>query len=177
MLSDVQKRKFSRLFALFDTDRNGCVDRADYERIAHSIAETGGHGPGSPRFVALTERYERAWEALNAPDDLGVNSEEWLAYHEKLLVTPGAYEDTLGVAVETVFDALDADGDGKITEDEWRQFFRAYSIDESLVDRCFPRFDLDRDGYVSRAEASDLVAQFYFSSDPDAPGNWLFGEF
>jgi Ca2+-binding EF-hand superfamily protein len=76
-----------------------------------------------------------------------------------------------------IFDTFDLDGDQRVSLEEWREFFRCYSIDPAEADKCFHRYDLNGDGHVSRPELADLVRQFYLSSDPDAPGNYLFGTY
>lgn len=43
------------------------------------------------------------------------------------------------------------------------------------ADIAFPRWDRDANGYVSKEEMAEVVREFFHSSDPDAPGNLLFG--
>jgi hypothetical protein len=48
-------------------------------------------------------------------------------------------------------------------------------IDEEHAEVGFEKLDVDGSGYLSKGEVKDAVSQFYFSSDPDARGNWLMG--
>ncbi|NEO66889.1 MAG: calcium-binding protein, partial [Moorea sp. SIO4G2] len=56
-------------------------------------------------------------------------------------------------------------------------FFKAYGIDDSQIEEIFGRFDQNNDGYIDKQEILDLVTEFYYSQDPEAPGNWIFGSY
>jgi hypothetical protein len=176
MLTDVQKKKLRHLFGVMDSNRDGRVEWADYERIAKNIADTRGYGPGSDGYGELMGQYKYGWEqAAPFADGSGMDLNKWLEYNDALLGTPGIYDTLVRPAAAMIFDAFDLDGDQKVSVDEWREFFRCYSVDPAEADNCFGKYDLNGDGYVSRSELVDLVGQFYLSSDPDAPGNLLFG--
>ncbi|MEX2283985.1 MAG: hypothetical protein WEE89_15980 [Gemmatimonadota bacterium] len=64
-----------------------------------------------------------------------------------------------------------------MTLEEARSFYAAHGMDQDTADAVFARIDIDRDGFLTHAEVTDIVRQFYFSSDPQVPGNWLFGPF
>jgi Ca2+-binding EF-hand superfamily protein len=176
MLSDVQKKKMTRLFQVIDGDKNGRVEWADYERIATNIAAERGYRAGSGEFKTILDRYQAGWDQAAAfHKQKGMDLATWLDYHNMLAGTPGAYDAMVRPAAEVIFDTFDVDGDKKVTLPEWRRFFRCYGIDEKIADQVFPKLDLNGDGHVSRPELMDLVAQFYMSSDPTAPGNVMFG--
>lgn len=178
MLTPLQKQKLIHLFHVMDSDRNGQVEWADYERIAVSIAGTRGHEPGSLEFEELMEQYRYGWEqAAPFADEKGISAERWLEYNDAMLRTPGIYDALVQPIAGMIFDTFDADGDQRVTVQEWREFFRCYSIDPNEADLCFEKYDLNGDGYVSRSELVDLVGQFFLSSDPSAPGNYLFGSY
>jgi Ca2+-binding EF-hand superfamily protein len=176
MLTDVQKQKLTRLFHVMDADGNGRIEWADYDRIASNIAGTRGYEPGSAEFEELMAQYRYGWEqaAPFARED-GIDLESWFGYHDAVLLTPGIYDTLVRPTAGMIFDTFDVDGDQKVSVEEWREFFRCYSIDPAEADDCFGRYDLNGDGFVSRSELVDLVGQFYLSSDPAAPGNYLFG--
>jgi Ca2+-binding EF-hand superfamily protein len=178
MLTDLQKQKFIHLFGVLDSDDNGYVDWADFERIATRIADKRSYQPGSQEYEGLMAQYGYGWEqARPFADENGMGLDKWLAYNDALLSTPGVYDTLVRPTAGMIFDTFDEDGDQKVSVSEWRDFFSCYSIDPIEADECFPRFDLNGDGYVSRSELVDLVGQFYLSSDPAAPGNYLFGAF
>lgn len=176
MLTDLQKQKFTRLFHVIDSDHNGLVEWADYERIAQNIAGARGYSPGSSEYEGLMGQYRFGWEQSRPfAEGSGLTLDRWIEYHDAILRMPGIYDALVRPSAGMIFDAFDLDGDQKVSLPEWREFFRAYSIDPDEADRCFDKYDLNGDGYVTRSELIDLVGQFYLSSDPDAPGNYLFG--
>jgi Ca2+-binding EF-hand superfamily protein len=50
-------------------------------------------------------------------------------------------------------------------------------VTEAEAADAFRRLDLDRDGYLSREEIFQNMKEYYFTDDPNAPGNWFFGPF
>jgi Ca2+-binding EF-hand superfamily protein len=176
MLSDLQKRKHTHQFHVMDEDGNGHLEWGDYERIASKIAGIRGYAAGSPEFAALVGQYRFAWDQ-SAPfqDETGFSLDRWLEYQVALLNSPDVYDVIVRDTAEMIFDTFDLDGDKRVSPEEWRGFFRCYGIDEKHTDTCFPKFDRNGDGYVTRDELIALVREFFLSSDPDAPGNLLFG--
>ena len=100
-----------------------------------------------------------------------------MAQFSALLAQLESSPDAIAEAARTVFDAMDADGDGTISVDEHRAFLRAYGVDDASASEHFARFDTDGDGSISRAEFEVLVVDFFQSNDPEAPGSWLWGAF
>lgn len=179
MLSDLQKRKISRLFDTFDADGNGYLEPADADRVARRLAATRDWSEDHPAYAALLQLFRYGVDATQPfEDEKGrLDLDGYLRFHDKMLNTPGTYDTVVRQLADSIFSMLDGDGDGRITEDEVRQFYAAYSIDEDLAPAAFRKLDLSGDGHISKSEVIDAVAQFYFSSDPDAPGNWLLGTF
>jgi Ca2+-binding EF-hand superfamily protein len=178
VLTDVQKQKLRHLFGVMDSNGDQHLEWGDYEGIAKNIADTRGYDPSSAEYQALIGQYKYGWEqAKPFVENDGMDLDGWMAYNDALLSTPGVYDTLVRPAAEMIFDAFDLDGDQKVSVEEWRAFFRCYSIDPGEAEDCFEKYDLNGDGYVSRSELIDLVGQFYLSADPDAPGNYLFGSY
>src|SRR5687767_6460971 len=64
MLTEFQKQKLPRLFALHDLNRDGVINRADFEDYARMIASTRGWGTDSAEYVELFGRFLRFWDGL-----------------------------------------------------------------------------------------------------------------
>lgn len=71
---------------------------------------------------------------------------------------------------------LDADGDGRISAEEYVQGTTGY-MDPATAREVFARMDADGDGHLSQQELSRLVDEWLRSDDPDAPGNMLWGPY
>jgi hypothetical protein len=178
VLTDVQRQKLTHLFDVMDSDDDGFVEWEDYERIAKKISSQRNYQPGSAEYEGLMGQYRYGWQqAAPFADERGMNLEKWLAYSDAMLTMPGIYDMLVRRTAGMIFDTFDQDGDQKVSVKEWREFFRCYSIDPAEADRCWEKYDLNGDGYVSRSEIVDLFGQFYLSSDPSAPGSYLFGRY
>ncbi len=84
MLSDLQTKKLTRYFEVYDVDDDGHIDAADFERMVENVRILRGESDHSKAYVDLRESYMGRWDALQASadvdDDGGVDIDEWLAY-------------------------------------------------------------------------------------------------
>ncbi|AOX01822.1 hypothetical protein BJP34_22425 [Moorena producens PAL-8-15-08-1] len=181
MLSELQQRKLTRLFNLYDQQTNGVLTQADFERITDNLAAIRGWTPGSPYYDNLLAIYMRIWNGVqkftDQNQDQQVTLDEWLTYHENVLSDTEGNEAVVNAKAAGIIFLLDSDKDDKVTLEEYRQFFQAYGIDDSQIEEIFGRFDQNNDGYIDKQEILDLVTEFYYSQDPEAPGNWIFGSY
>jgi Ca2+-binding EF-hand superfamily protein len=180
-LSDLQTKKLNRWFDRLDADHNGVIEEVDYRVVAGRLAEIQGFSEGSPRRRGLLELYHKNWEALRTAADRDgdgrVSREEFLGHWERLLTQRERFEALVPAIVDEIFSMSDHDGDGKMSEQEHASSLRALEVSEADAKAVFQRLDLDHDGFLSRDDVQRHVVDFYFSSDPDAPGNWLVGPF
>lgn len=179
MLTEFQKQKLPRLFALHDLDRDGVLTRADFEEYTRGIASTRGWGPESAEYRELLAGFLTFWEGLaqtaNARGADRVTLTEWLDYWDRILETPGMYDQIVERIGRMVFTILDQDGDGSVTAEEYAAQYRHGALDVEEAAAAFARLDLDGDGRLSVDEIMQLAEQFFRSEDPDEPGNVLFG--
>ncbi len=179
MLTEFQKEKLPRLFAMYDTDANGFIERADFARLTQACAQVQGWQPGTEEYDALETKLMSRWQKMlqfaDVDRDERVSLAEWLAYVDDMLSSEDAYEAEVRKIASTTFGVFDRDGDGKLTIGEYREGYEAMGLDETLADDIFRRLDLNADGYISRSEHLTLIAQFFRSQNPQSPGNWIFG--
>jgi Ca2+-binding EF-hand superfamily protein len=127
MLTKFQKQKLPRLFAVHDLNRDGVINRADFEEYTRRIASTRGWGPESPEYEELLTRFLTFWNGLEqSARALGaseVTLTEWFEYWDRILGTPGMYEQIAEPIGRMVFTILDQNGDGSITAAEYTAAF------------------------------------------------------
>jgi Ca2+-binding EF-hand superfamily protein len=181
MLTDFQKKKLGRLFNALDSDGNGQLERNDYTKIVENLARIDGWQSGSEEYAALEALYMTIWGNLKALADIDNNGQvsldEFLDFHAQMLSSPEMFDQLTIGTLELLFDPFDRDRDGNISPQDFAQFFSAYGIDQSAADEAFRKMDGNGDGKISKEEAAERVKEFYFSQDPAAAGNWLFGRY
>ncbi len=76
-----------------------------------------------------------------------------------------------------IFEVVDLDENGLIDRREWKNLFQVYNLPVVYSDSTFTQLDSDEDGFLSRQEILSLLQEFYFSDEPSALGNYMFGPF
>jgi Ca2+-binding EF-hand superfamily protein len=179
MLTDFRKRKLMALFDLYDIDKDGLLEQADYERIAQNLAAFLHYQPGSPEYARLYADRMASWHNLyqlcGAPSSQRVTQEEFLAALDRLLSDKNNYQAFVGSRTDSITEMSDQDGDGRLTRQEYVAGARSYGTDEATANEAFRRLDQNGDGYLTRDEILRSVEEFFYSDNPEGPGNWLFG--
>ena len=177
MTSELVQRKIAHMFHALDMDDNGFLEQADFDRLVEGYARIAGWDPDSEARERFRHFMMTWWEMFLAGADADHSGSVDLAEFSALLAQLESSPDAIAEAARTVFDAMDADGDGTISVDEYRGFLRAYAVDDASAPVHFARFDTDGDGSISGAEFEVLVVDFFQSDDAEAPGSWLWGAF
>lgn len=181
MLSDLQTKKLTRYFDVYDIDDDGRIGAADFERILENVRILRGEREGTPGYAALRGAYMDLWASLSTWADVdsdgGVDLEEWLAYWQIVLEDDDRSEAEVAALADRLFRVFDTDEDGEIGPDEFSDFYGVFGLGEDLARSVFMELDLDGDSVITRDELLEIAAQFYRSDDPGAAGNVLFGPF
>jgi len=179
MFTGLQLKKLPKMFALNDNNGDGIIAQEDFEEAARVLARFRGLAPGTSEYEDLHRTVMARWnnlrETCDADGDNRVTLKEWLAYWDKILATDGEYERVGKPFSVVVARALDLDGDGQISPEEYAQWLSRWGVDERVALDCFARLDLNGDGHLFVDEFVTLVAEYFQSSDPRSPGNWLLG--
>ncbi|WP_069464168.1 EF-hand domain-containing protein [Actinacidiphila rubida] len=177
MASVFQERKLKGMFDAFDADGDGYLREDDFRALTARWSRLPGVGPGT-ELRGRVETLLMSWwgallEAGDANGDGSVDLAEVLVLVDLL---PGMAEDVTATA-GVVFDAIDTDGDGRISPEEHRRLVETWNGEPVDMTGVFPLLDPNGDGYLSREEFALLWRQFWISDDPAEPGNWLCGRF
>lgn len=179
-LSELQKRKLTRFFKVYDQDHDGVIERNDYVMLAENVARAKGYPLQSPLASRLKEALLQVWSNLEILADKNhdgvVTLEEFLNYRDKLHVDEVKYNDLVTVGL-TMFDIMDENHDGRIDQHEFELFYTFFDLEKSLADEMFKKLDTESVGYLSRAQVQDYSRQFNLGDDPEDIGNWLFGPY
>jgi Ca2+-binding EF-hand superfamily protein len=177
MASAFQRRKIAGVFTAMDVDEDGFLEEADFEALTQRWGAIRGREPGSAGHDRMRSIMMGWWAALLAMSDQ--DRDDKVSLDEVMLTVDrlGAMDAEVMATADSMFDAIDEDGDGLIAVEEHKQVVQAWKGSDAGVDEVFPRLDLDGDGYLSHAEFRELWADFWRGDNPSAPGQWVFGPF
>ncbi|MBW8482497.1 EF-hand domain-containing protein [Actinomadura parmotrematis] len=175
MASDFQYSKIALVFAAMDRDGDGYLTEADFATLAARWTALRGAPPGTPEHARLHAVMTGWWDTLAATADTRhpgrVSPADVLRVVDHLAEMP----DAVAATAEAMFEAVDENGDDRVSRAEYRRLIEAWNGRPTDTDATFDRLDLDGDGHLSRAEFTLLWAQFWAGDDPAAPGTWVFG--
>ncbi|MBD2525721.1 EF-hand domain-containing protein [Nostoc sp. FACHB-133] len=179
MLSELQKKKLTYYFHVFDADKNGVLEKSDFDKIVNEYAESYNIAKDSEIYQYISSTYGKRWEGLAKEADTNadnkVSLDEWLSYQDKLVNDPKS--DFLWLKIASMFhDIQDINKDGSINLEEYQVLYKIHGIgNASLAAEIFYKLDFDGDGKIMKNDHLNLVADFYLSDNPQAPGNLFFG--
>ncbi|MEG3932814.1 EF-hand domain-containing protein [Microcoleus sp. T3_B1] len=181
MLTELQKKKLTYQFSIFDVDKNGFLEKSDFDKIVNGYAETYNLSQDSETYQYLSSTYAKRWEGLAKEADTNadnkVSLDEWLSYQDNLVNDPKS--DFLWLKIASMFHEIqDVDKDGAISLEEYKLIYKIHGIgDDSLAAEIFSKLDFDGDGKIMKNDHLNLVADFYLSNNPESPGNLFFGPY
>ena len=180
MLTPLQTKKFTRAFHVWDADKNGLVERADFESIVANLGAIRGLVEGSADLADLRRRYLDQWAMLERQltgEQRGASLDHWLSFLDAVVSDEKVYKQAIPTLADFVFDVLDGNKDGVVSRDEFAAFYSAYRVDAGIVDTLFARLGKSANDTLSKTEVQGLVQDFYFSENPASAGNFLYGSF
>lgn len=143
------------VFAMLDTDGDGVISKDEYSARAERVALASGRAEDDPLITVARTAGERAWASMDANGDGGVTFDEYAAWAGPEAFDT-VCEPVLGVLfdlvdtdkdgaldlpeftklrtalgnpvsnIETAFAALDINGDGRVSRDDYLASVRAH---------------------------------------------------
>lgn len=195
MLSELQKRKLTKLFSMYDAQNLGILKLSDFERLAQRLAELRDWKPDTLPYEDITSKFLLLWnrmraeikkktsnpvakqgsfEVIDAHARNQIDLEEWFTYYD-IVLHDESYRSEILAFSSSLFSVIDTDGSGNLDKDEWVNFFRVYNIPVVYASETFKKIDRDDDGVLSMEEVLSTMHDFHFSNDPHIPANYMFG--
>lgn len=175
-MNELQQKKFTRLFSILDRDKNGAVERSDYESIGKQVAKLRGLSSGSPEETQIVSHMSTYWDALAKRADKDSNGQVTMAeWGQSMAGGSESMEQTRAQMVNLAASLMDRNGDGRITMGDYQELLEmaGYKLEDAQT--IFNHLDRNKNGQIETSELATLVDEFLFSDDPNAPGNWLLG--
>ncbi|CAH1793356.1 unnamed protein product [Owenia fusiformis] len=172
-----------QFYVWFDQDRNGVVEKKDFDKNAKNILALTKWSEGSDMATRCNDVMNTLWKELkhvvDTNSDDKVTIDEWLDFMEKIsrqiksktMEIPSGYSGYLNL----VFDLLDSlgYGDGKISTKGFVSVYRTFKIPDDVIEKCFK--EMTYGGRIVMARDFWLLSsiQFSISTDMNSPGNIL----
>ncbi|MER6691264.1 EF-hand domain-containing protein [Streptomyces minutiscleroticus] len=168
--------KLDLMFDAIDTDRDGHVDWSDHQRLIDRYLNTYKVGKDDRRAHALVVAYQMYWIELlrHAGGGSRLDREQYRRANRALSLDTSRFNMVEGIP-HAVFDIMDTDGDDSIGQAEFRRYLQVWGVSDRYAINMFGQLDIDGAGVVSRREFVHAAREFFYSSDPCAPGSMLFG--
>jgi Ca2+-binding EF-hand superfamily protein len=173
--SEFQRRKVSGVFHSMDVDKDGYLEEEDFQSLTDRWNGLRGVRPGSPGHERIAGIMMGWWQALVAGADQDgdnrVTLDEVLALVDQL----AGMRDAVEATADAMFDAVDDNGDGRVSPAEYNQMIVAWKGHPVGTDEAFRFLDTNGDGYISRQEFVEAWADFWIGDDEASPSAWVFG--
>jgi len=163
-LAEWQKRIFFRRFDFYDTNKNGILNKEDYETRAKTTAKFLGINEGSDEYKKMFDLWLNRWNILSKSvsnlygDKDFITQEEFLGYCEKLQTDDTLFDKDITQFAKS-FLSFDVDHDGKLSYQEFTNVRRALKPDTTDVElkNTFDLVDKDKNGFISFDEMVEWV--------------------
>lgn len=173
--SQLRLAKIRQLFHVYDADRNGILEKTDFQAVVDRFARARNLDPGAEAYQSLQTTYLSVWSNLKREADEDgdgqVTFEEMHSYHDTITHDPLLFHQQVVSLTDSLFQLLDSDDDGQIVESEYLDFASClgFEADSDLFRHLSPRGEMDKKTLRER------LSEFYFSEQPESRGNWFFG--
>jgi juvenile hormone diol kinase len=178
MISELRRKKLTKVFNTLDHDGKSVITKEDLELSAQSTAQVRGYEAGSPEYQSIYDKsVTKQWNDLTKMDGDGdgkVTLDEFIAYYDKPANDPTLSE-LITSGGEVLFDVGDSDGDGEISLENFKKMNLAWQSDEAQAAVTFAKLDTSGNGSINKEEFLAHVKDFFFSDDPESPGNLILG--
>ena len=174
-------RKFDVCFGHGDQNGDGVIERADVLALAGRIIAYLDEPFNSPKSHALLDAFENFWinmqSQLDANHDGQITPDEWrTGLREAFARAPRDFNEGFRPLAAALFAICDRNNDGDVSPAEFSGFHKAFGMSEHQSAVAFEHLDRDRSGSLSVDELLKAWQEYYTSEDPDAGGNWLYGD-
>jgi Ca2+-binding EF-hand superfamily protein len=190
MLTEIQEKKIAHLFHVLDNNKNGSLQMDDFvgvsdEIIAHlgwSEADRKARvliNKASRLFIQLAIDIEHA-DIVDIDDaDISITFDDWMKFFEKELSYKsqgGLLDHYIHRTSYHLFSLFDFNDDEYISKEEFNMMFGVYRIPLEACEKSFQMLDKNGDKMISSDELISAIEDYFESTNADAPGNWLFGD-
>jgi Ca2+-binding EF-hand superfamily protein len=174
-------RKLDVCFGHGDQNGDGVLESADALALAARIVAYIGEPFGSDKAQNLFKAFGLFWQHVSAATDFNQDGRitplEWrTGLRRAFAENEQGFTEGFRPLAEALWAICDRDDDGTVDAGEFACFQKAFGTSPENSQVAFSKLDRDGDGSLSVEELLTAWKEYYTSPDPDAAGNWLFGD-
>ena len=178
-VDQLQSDKIDIRFRRFDTDDDGVLTEDDYIGLGQRLLDAYGASADEPKGKAVVDGYRGLWAAhardMDTDNDGQITRSEFQTAIASNIVGGNGVEETVVPLMQAVLDLCDENGTATLDSTEFARLMGVFGVPDADSAETFAKIDSDGDGGISFEEFIQAGKEFYSSTDPDAPGNTLFG--
>ena len=183
MLSEIQQKKINHLFNVLDANKNGTLQLDDFVQVSEDILQQLSIDRHSRSGQLILIRANRLFVQLlidTQQPELSISLWDWMKFFDKeISSSPGetrALDSYIFRTTFHLFSLFDLNNDNQISVEEYSNMWSIYKIPKESCEESFDLLDKNGDLLISADEMVSGLNDFFNSSDPNAPGNLIFGK-
>lgn len=167
--NDFWVKKIRKECEVRDTNKDGFISRSDFDLLVQHYKEMG---ISAERLKVTTKAFANICDWLGLEDpNTKLTYEEFIS---NMAQCNDRFEDFMQI-FEANFDAVDSDGNGVISIDEWVSVYKAAGIDTKYAKPAFEAMDTDGNGVITRDEFLAFNKEFYFTAEDKLKSSIIYG--
>lgn len=178
-MTTLQKSKLEYFFSILDTSGNEVLQPDDFLNVADKISDKLRYGEKSKARLKLRLKSYRLFIQILADigkEEESISIDEWLNFFDFFNFKQPDYINRYMIRISNyIFSLFDNNFDLHINRQEYKEMFEAYNINLEDASIGFDKLDENEDQFISKKELVQGCYDFFLSSDPNARGNWIFG--
>ncbi|XP_018023387.1 sarcoplasmic calcium-binding protein [Hyalella azteca] len=173
--SEFWLRKMRTHHVAMDVNKDGVVSWDDFEQMIKRFNETGLLKDEQKQSFeeAVKHVWEEEWGASGDPYAF-IGQEQFIANMERA-VNSDELRKKIARPLPYFFQAVDHDGSGEISIDEFKLYFKCLGLTEEAAAAAFQAIDINSDGKLSLQEFVKLGRDFFLSEDETRPSKLFWG--
>ncbi|XP_026487994.1 calexcitin-2-like [Vanessa tameamea] len=179
MVSEFRKKKLLYLFKIFfDADGSGTITKKDFDLTIERIAKAKEWAVGDEKYKQAEKAMLEIWQGMQFKADTNrdgeISSDEWVKLWEDYSNDPSSPVDWQTYYCKAIFHIQDSTGDGKIDRDEFVSVHGSFGLPKEDTNIAFDKLSNGKTS-LSWEDFQERWKEFFTSDDPNAPGNFIFG--
>ena len=157
------KKKFRKAVLVRDTNKDGCISRADFELMVDHCKKLDSSTPKHlDKFTQYVQMFCTSFGLVDESVKLSYNEfeEKWMGF-----IKEWVEKGTIDNFFESMFHMQDINEDGFISFEEWTAHYQISGIDTAHARASFDAMDTNHDGKISEDEFVKYHMEYFFSTE------------